>query len=143
TGEGAARSMTIALRKAGLSPDQIGYLNAHGTSTPLNEKYETIAIKRAFGDAAYRVPISSTKSMTGHMLGAAGAVEAIFTIKALETDILPPTINLETPDPDCDLDYIPNEARCVPHFDYAMTNSMGFGGHNVSLILAGPEVARR
>src|SRR5262249_12117842 len=98
SGEGAARSMQIALRKAGLRPDQIGYLNAHGTSTPLNEKYETVAIKRAFGDVAYRVPISSTKSMTGHLLGAAGGVEAIFSVKALETGILPPTINLDTPD---------------------------------------------
>jgi 3-oxoacyl-[acyl-carrier-protein] synthase II len=141
TGEGAARAMQIALRKAGLRPDQIGYLNAHGTGTPLNEKYETIAIKRAFGDAAYQVPISSTKSMTGHMLGAAGGLEAIFAIKALETGILPPTINYEVPDPDCDLDYIPNEARHRA-IEYAMTNSMGFGGHNVSLILAGPDHAR-
>jgi 3-oxoacyl-[acyl-carrier-protein] synthase II len=141
TGEGAARAMQIALRKAGLRPDQIGYLNAHGTGTPLNEKYETIAIKRAFGDAAYHVPISSTKSMTGHLLGAAGGLEAIFTIKALETGILPPTINYEVPDPDCDLDYIPNEARHRA-IEYAMTNSMGFGGHNVSLILAGPDHAR-
>ncbi|MGI8588160.1 MAG: beta-ketoacyl-ACP synthase II [Chloroflexia bacterium] len=140
-GGGAARAMQIALRKAGLRPDQIGYLNAHGTGTPLNEKYETIAIKRAFGDAAYRVPISSTKSMTGHLLGATGALEAIFCIKALETGILPPTINYEEPDPDCDLDYIPNEARHL-RIEYAMTNSMGFGGHNASLILAGPDVAR-
>ncbi len=143
TGEAAARAITIALRKAGLRPDQIGYLNAHGTGTPLNEKYETVAIKRAFGDAAYGVPISSTKSMTGHLLGAAGALEAVFCVKALETGILPPTINLETPDPDCDLDYIPNTARHVEHLEYAMSNSMGFGGHNVSLIFAGPAYARR
>jgi len=141
TGEGAARAMQIALRKAGLRPDQIGYLNAHGTGTPLNEKFETIAIKRAFGDAAYHLPISSTKSMTGHMLGAAGGLEAIFAIKALATGILPPTINYEVPDPDCDLDYIPNEARHQA-IEYAMSNSMGFGGHNVSLILAGPDHAR-
>jgi 3-oxoacyl-[acyl-carrier-protein] synthase II len=133
--------MQIALRKAGLRADQIGYLNAHGTGTPLNEKFETIAIKRAFGDAAYHLPISSTKSMTGHMLGAAGGLEAIFAIKALETGILPPTINYEVPDPDCDLDYIPNEARHKA-IAYAMSNSMGFGGHNVSLILAGPDHAR-
>ena len=143
TGEVAARAMQIALRKAGLQPQQIGYLNAHGTGTPLNEKYETLAIKRAFGPAAYQVPISSTKSMTGHLLGAAGGLEAIFCIKAMETGILPPTINLDDPDPDCDLDYIPNEARPVGPFDYAMSNSMGFGGHNVSLILAGPGPARR
>lgn len=141
-GSGAARAMQIALRKAGLRPDQIGYLNAHGTGTPLNEKFETISIKRAFGEYAYRLPISSTKSMTGHLLGAAGGLEATFCIKALETGILPPTINYEEPDPDCDLDYIPNEARHVGHFDYAMSNSMGFGGHNVSLILAGPDLAR-
>jgi 3-oxoacyl-[acyl-carrier-protein] synthase II len=140
-GAGAARAMTIALRKAGLRPEDIGYLNAHGTGTPLNEKFETIAIKRAFGDAAWSVPISSTKSMTGHLLGAAGGLEACFCIKALETGLLPPTINLDTPDPDCDLDYIPNEARHKA-IRYAMSNSMGFGGHNVSLILGGATVAR-
>jgi 3-oxoacyl-[acyl-carrier-protein] synthase II len=137
-GGGAARAMTIALRKAGLRPEQIGYLNAHGTSTPLNEKFETLAIKRAFGDYAYQVPISSTKSMTGHMLGAAGAIEAVFCIQALATGILPPTINYEEPDPDCDLDYIPNEARRWP-VEFVMNNSMGFGGHNVSIILTRHE----
>jgi 3-oxoacyl-[acyl-carrier-protein] synthase II len=138
-GVGAARAMSNALRKAGLTPAQIGYINAHGTGTPLNEKYETMAIKRALGDVAYDVPVSSTKSMTGHLLGAAGALEAIFCLKALETGCLPPTINLEHPDPDCDLDNIPNVAR-PKRIDYAMSNSMGFGGHNVSLILAGAHV---
>jgi 3-oxoacyl-(acyl-carrier-protein) synthase len=138
-GEGAARAMSMALRKAGLAPDQIGYINAHGTGTPLNEKFETLSIKRALGEAAYRVPISSTKSMTGHLLGAAGALEAIFCLKALETGWLPPTINLEFPDPDCDLDYIPNQAR-RQSIDYAMNNSMGFGGHNAVVIFAGPHM---
>jgi beta-ketoacyl-acyl-carrier-protein synthase II len=139
-GEGLARAMKLALRKARLAPEQIGYLNAHGTSTPLNEKYETLSIKRAFGDYAYRIPVSSTKSMTGHLLGAAGALEAVFCVKALEGGCLPPTTNHEVRDPDCDLDYIPNRARPA-HIEYAMSNSMGFGGHNVSLILAGPERA--
>jgi 3-oxoacyl-[acyl-carrier-protein] synthase II len=134
-GVGAARAMTIALDNAGLTPQDIGYINAHGTGTPLNEKYETMAIKAAFGDYAYKVPISSTKSMTGHMLGAAGAMEAVFCIKALETGILPPTINQEVPDPDCDLDNIPNEARHAD-VDYVMSNSMGFGGHNAVLIFS-------
>jgi 3-oxoacyl-[acyl-carrier-protein] synthase II len=138
-GEGAARAITMALRKAGLTPDQIGYINAHGTGTPLNEKFETLSIKRALGAAAYNIPISSTKSMTGHLLGAAGGLEAIFCLKALETGWLPPTINQEFPDPDCDLDYIPNQARHQP-IDYAMSNSMGFGGHNAVLILAGPHM---
>ncbi len=135
-GTGAARAMSNALRRAGLTPAQIGYINAHGTGTQLNEKFETMAIKKALGDVAYDVPVSSTKSMTGHLLGAAGALEAIFCLKALETGCLPPTRNLEHPDPDCDLDNIPNVARSKK-IDYAMTNSMGFGGHNVSLILAG------
>jgi 3-oxoacyl-[acyl-carrier-protein] synthase II len=133
-GEGAARAMRMALRSAGLKPEDIGYINAHGTGTPLNEKYETLAIKGAMGDHAYHVPVSSTKSMTGHMLGAAGSMEAIFCIKALHEGILPPTINQEVPDPDCDLDYVPNEARRA-EVRYAMSNSMGFGGHNAVLIL--------
>jgi len=139
-GEGTARAITIALRKAGLVPEQIGYLNAHATSTPLSEKFETLSIKRAFGDYSYRLPVSSSKSMTGHLLGAAGALEAVFCVKALETGCLPPTINQEVPDPDCDLDYIPNRARPA-RVKYAMSNSMGFGGHNVSLIFAGHEHA--
>jgi 3-oxoacyl-[acyl-carrier-protein] synthase II len=134
-GEGAARAIRQALRDACLRPEDIGYINAHGTSTPLNEKYETMAIKSALGDHAYRVPISSTKSMTGHMLGAAGSMEAVFCIKALLEGILPPTINYEVPDPDCDLDCIPNEPRRA-EVKYAMSNSMGFGGHNAVLILA-------
>jgi 3-oxoacyl-[acyl-carrier-protein] synthase II len=137
-GTGAARAMTLALGAAGLQPEEIGYINAHGTSTPLNEKFETQAIKAAFGDAAYRVPISSTKSMTGHLLGAAGALEAALAIMAIEEGILPPTINQTSPDPDCDLDYVPNVARRAA-IKHVMTNSMGFGGHNVSLIFSAPE----
>ncbi|HEY0071557.1 MAG TPA: beta-ketoacyl-ACP synthase II [Chloroflexia bacterium] len=133
-GEGAARAMRMALRSAGLEPQDIDYVNAHGTGTQLNEKYETMAIKGALGEHAYRIPISSTKSMTGHMLGAAGSMEAIFCIKALHEGIVPPTINQEVPDPDCDLDYVPNEARHA-QVRYAMSNSMGFGGHNAVLIL--------
>ena len=133
-GEGAARAIGLALKEAGIDSDRVGYINAHGTSTPLNEKLETEAIKRAFGDAAYQIPISSTKSMTGHTLGAAGAIEAIITIQAMRNDLLPPTINQEIPDPDCDLDYIPNTAR-QKSFEIALSNSMGFGGHNVALLL--------
>ncbi|HET6644608.1 MAG TPA: beta-ketoacyl-ACP synthase II [Fimbriimonadales bacterium] len=132
-GDGARRSMTLALKYAGLSPEQIGYINAHGTSTPPGDRIETAAIKKAFGTNAKTVPVSSTKSMIGHTLGAAGAIESIVCIKALETGILPPTINYETPDPDCDLDYIPNQARKT-NIDFAMKNSFGFGGHNVTLI---------
>jgi 3-oxoacyl-[acyl-carrier-protein] synthase II len=133
-GEGGVRAMKIALGNAGLRPEQIDYLNAHGTSTPLNEVLETASIKTAFGEYAYQLPISSTKSMTGHLLGAAGALEAIYCLKALETRIIPPTINYEFPDPACDLDYVPNEPRQAD-LTYVMTNSLGFGGHNVSLIL--------
>ena len=139
-GEGLARAIKLALSKARLAPEQIGYLNAHGTGTPLNEKFENLGIKRAFGGYAYKLPISSTKSMTGHLLGAAGALEAVFCVKALQTGCLPPTINQEVPDPDCDLDYIPNRARPA-QIRYAMSNSMGFGGHNVSLIFAGRDHA--
>jgi 3-oxoacyl-[acyl-carrier-protein] synthase II len=137
-GSGAARAMTIAMGRAGLTPRDIGYINAHGTSTPLNEKFETQAIKAAFGDLAYRVPISSTKSMTGHLLGAAGALEAAFAISALGEGVLPPTINQTDPDPDCDLDYVPNVSRRTD-VQHVMSNSMGFGGHNVSLIFSKPE----
>lgn len=137
-GEGAARAMTLALTDAGLSAQQIDYVNAHGTSTQLNEKFETAALKRALGDRAYSVPISSTKSMTGHLLGAAGAIEAVVALKAIETQTAPPTINYQTPDPECDLDYVPNVARQTP-IRHVMSNSMGFGGHNVSLIMSGYE----
>ncbi|QTD41220.1 beta-ketoacyl-ACP synthase II [Sporosarcina sp. Te-1] len=132
-GEGAARAMQQALDEAGLRPDQIGYINAHGTSTPYNDLFETMAAKTVFGEHAYKLAISSTKSMTGHLLGAAGGLEAIFTVKALQEGILPPTTNYETPDPECDLDYVVNEARKVD-IDYAMSNSLGFGGHNASLV---------
>ena len=137
-GSGASRAMTLALARAGLHPRDIGYINAHGTSTQLNEKFETQAIKAAFGEHAYRVPISSTKSMTGHLLGAAGALEAAFAIKAMQQGVLPPTVNQTTPDPECDLDYVPNAARrdAIAH---VMSNSMGFGGHNVSLIFSKPQ----
>ena len=134
-GSGAARAMVLAMARAGLEPDAIGYINAHGTSTPLNEKFETQAIKAAFGDRAHSVPISSTKSMTGHLLGAAGALEAAFAISAMHDGVLPPTINQTEPDPDCDLDYVPNVARRA-EITHAMSNSMGFGGHNVSLIFS-------
>jgi 3-oxoacyl-[acyl-carrier-protein] synthase II len=137
-GTGAARAMKLALDGAGLQPEDIDYINAHGTSTPLNEKFETQAIKAAFGDAAYGVPISSTKSMTGHLLGAAGALEAALAIMAIEHGMLPPTINQTSPDPDCDLDYVPNVARRAA-ITHVMSNSMGFGGHNVSLIFSAPE----
>ena len=132
-GEGIARAMSLALAKARLQPSDIGYLNAHATSTRIGEKYETQAIKTAFGDHAATLPISSTKSMTGHLLGAAGALEAAFCTMALRTGTLPPTTNLETADPDCDLDYIPNRARKVK-VTAAMSNSLGFGGHNVCLV---------
>jgi 3-oxoacyl-[acyl-carrier-protein] synthase II len=137
-GEGAARAMSLALKEAALEPGKIEYINAHGTSTPLNEKLETQAIKRAFGDAAHSVAISSTKSMTGHTLGAAGAIEAVITIMAMEHQVLPPTINQIESDPDCDLDYVPNHARPAK-VTHAMSNSMGFGGHNVSLIFGKHE----
>lgn len=132
-GEGAARAMQQALDQSGVDPTKIGYINAHGTSTPYNDQFETMAAKNVFGDHAYNLAMSSTKSMTGHLLGAAGGLEAIFTAKALQEGILPPTINYETADPECDLDYVPNEARKAD-IEYAMSNSLGFGGHNASLI---------
>ncbi len=132
-GDGARRSMEMAVYRAGLRPDQIGYINAHGTSTPYNDKFETMAIKRAFGESAYKIPVSSTKSMIGHLLGAAGAVESLICLLALRDGKLPPTINYDNPDPECDLDYVPNVARDV-NIDYALSNSFGFGGHNVSLV---------
>jgi 3-oxoacyl-[acyl-carrier-protein] synthase II len=132
-GSGLVRAMRRALQKAGLRPDQVDYINAHGTSTPYNDKTETVAIKTCFGEHAYRVAISSTKSMTGHTMGAAGAIEAVISIMAVQTGIIPPTINLHEPDPECDLDYVPNEARQAT-VNVAMSNVMGFGGHNTSLI---------
>jgi len=134
-GEGAARAMQAAIDDSGLPLSEFGYVNAHGTSTPLNDKFETQAIKSVFGDHAKRVAISSTKSMTGHLLGAAGGLETIICVLALERKILPPTINYEHPDPDCDLDYVPNTARPV-EARAALSNSLGFGGHNVTLALS-------
>jgi 3-oxoacyl-[acyl-carrier-protein] synthase II len=134
-GAGAANSMRLALEDAGLSVTDIHYINAHGTSTPLNDKSETAAIKSVFGEQAYKIPVSSTKSMTGHLLGASGAVEAVFSAMAILNGVLPPTINYETPDPVCDLDYVPNQPRTV-RVDHAMSNSFGFGGHNATLILS-------
>lgn len=132
-GEGAVRSIDMAINDSGLTPDQIDYFNAHGTSTAFNDAFETKAIKTVFGDYANQLQISSTKSMTGHLLGAAGAVEAIASIKAIETSIIPPTINFETKDPDCDLDYVPNNARKA-NVDVALSNSLGFGGHNATIV---------
>lgn len=133
-GVGAARAMTQALKTAGLRPKHVDYINAHGTSTPPNDRTETQAIKTVFGDHAYRIPVSSTKSMTGHMLGAGGAMEAIFCVQAIRDGRVPPTINLETPDPECDLDYVPNKAR-DHEVRVAMSNSFGFGGHNATLVI--------
>jgi 3-oxoacyl-[acyl-carrier-protein] synthase II len=133
-GEGAARAMKEAILDAGIDPSAIGYINAHGTSTDYNDYYETLAVKSTFGEHAYKLAISSTKSMTGHLLGAAGAVEAIACVRALTDGILPPTINHDTPGEGCDLDYVPNEARHV-QVEYAMSNSLGFGGHNASIVL--------
>ena len=134
-GAGAAMSMKLALENANLNVNDIGYINAHGTSTPLNDKSETAAIKTVFGEQAYAIPVSSTKSMTGHLLGASGAVEAVFSIMAMREGILPPTINYQTPDPECDLDYVPNQPRkASPR--HIMSNSFGFGGHNATLIFS-------
>jgi 3-oxoacyl-[acyl-carrier-protein] synthase II len=132
-GEGAARVMEMAIRRAGISPEQVDYINAHGTSTPYNDKLETLAIKRVFGEHAYKVAISSTKSMTGHLLGAAGGVEAAIAVLAIRHQVIPPTINYETPDPECDLDYVPNQKR-ETRIDYVLSNSFGFGGTNAALL---------
>ncbi len=127
-----ARAMRRAMDLGGISPEQLGYISAHGTGTPLNDVAETRAVKVALGQRAYQVPISSTKSMTGHLMGATGAVEAIFCVQTLVTHTLPPTINYHTPDPECDLDYVPNTARDV-RVDAAISNAFGFGGHNAVL----------
>lgn len=132
-GEGAARAMQMAIDTAGISPNEVDYINAHGTSTDLNDKYETTAIKAVFGDHAYNLTVSSTKSMTGHLLGAAGGIESVISLKAIQEGIVPPTINYETPDEECDLDYVPNEAR-KQDVNVVVSNSLGFGGHNVSLV---------
>ncbi len=134
-GAGAAMSMKLALEDASLTLMDIGYINAHGTSTPLNDKSETAAIKSVFGEQAYKIPVSSTKSMTGHLLGASGAVEAVFSILAIREGIIPPTINYETPDPVCDLDYVPNQPRKAA-IKHVMSNSFGFGGHNATLVIS-------
>ena len=133
TGSGARRVMQKTLRDAGVRPDQVGYINAHGTSTPYNDKFETLAIKDTFGEHAYKLAVSSTKSMTGHLLGAAGGIESIFSVLVLHRNMLPPTINYVNPDPECDLDYVPNEPR-EAHVDYVLSNSFGFGGTNAALL---------
>jgi 3-oxoacyl-[acyl-carrier-protein] synthase II len=133
TGSGARRVMQRTLKDAGVSPDQVGYINAHGTSTPYNDKFETLAIKDTFGEHAYKLAVSSTKSMTGHLLGAAGGIEGVFCVLAIHRNALPPTINYVNPDPDCDLDYVPNEPR-EARVDYVLSNSFGFGGTNAALL---------
>ena len=133
TGSGAIRVMTKAIKDAGITPEQIGYINAHGTSTPYNDKFETLAIKKVFGDQAYKLAVSSTKSMTGHALGAAGGIEAVFSVLTLTENLILPTINYENPDPDCDLDYVPNEPRNA-EVEFVLSNSFGFGGTNACLI---------
>ena len=134
-GYGAKICMQAALKDASLDPQQIDYINAHGTSTPLNDKTETMAIKKVFGETAYQIPVSSTKSMTGHLLGATGALEAIFCVKAIRDLRVPATVNCEFPDPECDLDYVPNVSRAAS-LSHVMSNSFGFGGHNASIIIS-------
>ncbi|MBF0215440.1 MAG: beta-ketoacyl-ACP synthase II [Candidatus Omnitrophica bacterium] len=134
SGDGAIRCMRAALKDAKLNPEQVDYINAHGTSTQLNDKMETGAIKSVFGSYAYKLPVSSTKGVTGHLLGATGGAELIACMKAIEDNVIPPTINYETPDPDCDLDYVPNTAR-KKEINVALSNSLGFGGHNVTLVI--------
>jgi len=131
-GEGAARAISLALKDANLTPDQVSYINAHGTSTPANDSTETAAMKKALGDHAYKITVSSTKSMTGHLLGGSGGIEAVAAVMAVANDRVPPTINLDTPDPDCDLDYVPHHSR-EQIVNVALSNSFGFGGHNVTL----------
>jgi 3-oxoacyl-[acyl-carrier-protein] synthase II len=132
-GEGGARAMKMALKDGDLSPEAVDYINAHGTSTGYNDKYETMAVKEVFGEHAYKLAMSSTKSMTGHLLGAAGGIEAIFSVLSIKDGIIPPTINLETPDPECDLDYVANKSR-NSSVNVVMSNSLGFGGHNATLV---------
>jgi 3-oxoacyl-[acyl-carrier-protein] synthase II len=132
-GEGGARAMKMAIKDAGLNVNEVDYVNAHGTSTDYNDRFETLALKEVFGEHAYKLAVSSTKSMTGHLLGAAGGVEAIFSVLAIKEGMIPPTINYETPDPECDLDYVPNEAR-KQEVQVAMSNSLGFGGHNATIV---------
>jgi len=132
-GKGLSQAMIKSLKDAKVEPHQVDYINAHGTSTPYNDKFETIAIKKIFGDHARKLHISSTKSMTGHLLGAAGSIEAVISVKAIETGVVPPTINYETPDPDCDLDYTPNVKR-EAKIDTVLTDNLGFGGHNAALV---------
>lgn len=134
-GEGATRAMLLAMKDAGITPEQVSYINAHGTSTAANDKTETNAIKNALGDHAYKVAVSSTKSMTGHLLGGSGGIEAVATVMAVADDKVPPTINLDNPDPECDLDYVPHQSRDCP-VNVALSNSFGFGGHNVTLAFA-------
>lgn len=132
-GEGGARSMKMALNNAGVAPEQVSYINAHGTSTPIGDMYETMAIKSVFGDHAKKMMVSSTKSMTGHLLGAAGGIETVYTLMAMDKGVVPPTINYTEPDPECDLDYVPNTAR-EAKLEYAMSNNFGFGGTNATLL---------
>jgi len=133
TGSGAIRVMQKTIQDAGIQPEEVGYINAHGTSTPYNDKFETLAIRKTFGEHAYRLAVSSTKSMTGHLLGAAGGIEGVFSVLSLHRNVLPPTINYFKPDPECDLDYVPNEAREAV-VNYALSNSFGFGGTNAALL---------
>jgi 3-oxoacyl-[acyl-carrier-protein] synthase II len=132
--DGAVRAMRATLADAGIRPEQVGYINAHGTSTPYNDRLETLAIKKVFGEHAYKLAVSSTKSMTGHLLGGAGGLEVGIAVLALHEQILPPTTNLDNPDPDCDLDYVPHQARKAA-IEYALSNSFGFGGTNAALLM--------
>jgi 3-oxoacyl-[acyl-carrier-protein] synthase II len=133
-GHGAIAAMKMAMKDANVTPEDIGYINAHGTSTRANDSSETAAMKGALGERAYKVPVSSTKSMHGHLIGAAGGVELIIAVMAMRRNLLPPTINYETPDPECDLDYVPNVAREVRGVKHVLSNSFGFGGQNIALI---------
>ncbi|MBS3994336.1 MAG: beta-ketoacyl-[acyl-carrier-protein] synthase II, partial [Alkaliphilus sp.] len=133
-GEGAARAMKNALNDANITPDHIDYINAHGTSTPYNDKFESMAIKTVFGDHSDKLAVSSTKSMTGHLLGAAGGIEAIACVMSIKDGFIPPTINYDTPDPECDLDYVPNVGR-NKSVNFTLSNSLGFGGHNATIII--------